>query len=309
MSTKAATKKIVVAGGNGFLGTYTLNPLDPTQANNYLGSRICKAAAARGWQVTSISRSGEPTWSSVTSSPVAPTWSTDINWVSANILQPSTYAHHLQNADSVVHTMGILLEADYKGVLTGKEPIIGGLQKAFSSTKQGTQNPLERKEGSDVEPQHEGGQITYEVMNRDSAILLAKEASAAGATSMAYISAAGGAPILPGRYIKTKREAEDSITSNFPALRSVFIRPGFLYDSSRTFTVPMAGLTFMGAMANSLVGGRLTWLMGAGGVEPLKADLVAEAVVEALADEQVKGPVEIKTIKELATRAWRRGML
>jgi hypothetical protein len=71
----------------------------------------------------------------------------------------------------------------------------------------------------------------------------------------------------------------------------------------------MAGLTFMGAMANSLVGGRLTWLMGAGGVEPLKADLVAEAVVEALADEQLKGPVEVKTIKELATRAWRRGML
>ncbi|KAH0294997.1 NAD(P)-binding protein, partial [Aureobasidium melanogenum] len=193
MSTKAATKKIVVAGGNGFLG-----------------SRICKAAAARGWQVTSISRSGEPTWSSVTSSPVAPTWSSDVNWVSANILQPSTYKQHLENADSVVHSMGILLEADYKGVLTGKEPIIGGLQKAFSSTKQGTQNPLERKEGSDVEPQHEGGQITYEVMNRDSAILLAKEASAAGAKSMAYISAAGGAPILPARYIKTKREAEES---------------------------------------------------------------------------------------------------
>ncbi|KAG9836021.1 NAD(P)-binding protein, partial [Aureobasidium melanogenum] len=292
MSTKAATKKIVVAGGNGFLG-----------------SRICKAAAARGWQVTSISRSGEPTWSSVTSSPVAPTWSSDVNWVSANILQPSTYKQHLENADSVVHSMGILLEADYKGVLTGKEPIISGLQKAFSSTKQGTQNPLERKEGSDVEPQHEGGQITYEVMNRDSAVLLAKEASAAGAESMAYISAAGGAPILPARYIKTKREAEESITSNFPAMRSVFIRPGFLYDSSRTFTVPMAGLTFMGAMANSLVGGRLTWLMGAGGVEPLKADLVAEAVVEALADEQLKGPVEVKTIKELATRAWRRGML
>jgi hypothetical protein len=33
MSTKAATKKIVVAGGNGFLGIYTTNPLDLTQAN------------------------------------------------------------------------------------------------------------------------------------------------------------------------------------------------------------------------------------------------------------------------------------
>jgi uncharacterized protein YbjT (DUF2867 family) len=275
------------------------------------GSRICKAATARGWQVTSISRSGEPTWSAVTSSSTPPAWSTDVTWVSANILQPSTYKHHLTTADSVVHSMGILLEADYKGVLTGKEPIIAGLQKAFSSTKQGTQNPLERDENGngDVEPQHQGGQITYEVMNRDSAILLAKEANAAGVKAMAYISAAGGAPILPARYIKTKRAAEEAITSNFPSMRSVFIRPGFLFDASRTFTIPMAGVTWMGAMANSLVGGRLTWLMGAGGVEPLKADLVAEAVVEALADDTLKGPIEIKTIKELATRAWRRGML
>jgi hypothetical protein len=49
--------------------------------------------------------------------------------------------------------------------------------------------------------------------------------------------------------------------------------------------------------------------MGAGGAKPLNADLVAEAVVEALADDTTKGPVEIKEIEELATRAWRRGML
>ncbi len=35
--SQAAKKKIVVAGGNGFLG-----------------SRICKSAVARGWDVTSI---------------------------------------------------------------------------------------------------------------------------------------------------------------------------------------------------------------------------------------------------------------
>ena len=64
--------------------------------------------------------------------------------------------------------MGILLEADYKGVVTGKEPIWSGLQRAFSKTKQGSQNPLERKDGEDVEPQERDGQITYELMNRDS---------------------------------------------------------------------------------------------------------------------------------------------
>jgi len=64
--------------------------------------------------------------------------------------------------------MGILLEADYKGVLTGKEPVMKGLSKAFSSTKKGSANPLEHKEGEKLEPQEEDGQITYELINRDS---------------------------------------------------------------------------------------------------------------------------------------------
>lgn len=207
--------------------------------------------------------------------------------------------------------MGILLEADYKGVLTGKEPIISGLQRAFSSTKKGTKNPLDKSadDAAAFEPLEDGGQITYEVMNRDSAILLAKEAAGASVPAFLYISAAGGAPVLPQRYIDTKRAAEKAIAGNFPAMRSVFVRPGFLFDSSRSFTVPMAALTYMGAMANSLVGGRLQGLMGAGGVKPLKADLVAEAVVEALGDDETSGPVEISGIEALANKAWRRGML
>lgn len=73
----------------------------------------------------------------------------------------------LKDADAVVHTMGILLEADYKGVLQGKESVWGGLQRAFSATKAGSQNPLERKENEDLRPQEKDGQLTYELMNRD----------------------------------------------------------------------------------------------------------------------------------------------
>lgn len=206
--------------------------------------------------------------------------------------------------------MGILLEADYKGVLQGRESIFSGLRRAFSPTKKGSsQNPLERKPGEKLEPGERDGQLTYELMNRDSAIVLAREANAAGASTFCYISAAAGAPILPGRYITTKREAESTIASEFPRMRGIFIRPGFLYDASRTFTMPLAAATYGGFIANSLTGGHLTWMMGAGGSKPLKADLVAEAVVEGIANDTTKGPVEIKEIEELATRAWRRGML
>ncbi|KAL8982575.1 MAG: hypothetical protein Q9177_005231 [Variospora cf. flavescens] len=285
-------KRIVVFGGNGFLGT-----------------RICKVAVGRGWDVTSISRSGEPTWSSVTSSPVPPPWSTSVIWEKADILKPVTYTSLLNDADAVVHSMGILLEADYKGVLTGKESIWSGLSRAFSATKAGSQNPLERAEGEELRPQEKDGQLTYELMNRDSAITLAQEASFSHVPTFVYISAAAGAPMLPKRYITTKREAESTIASSLPKLRNIFVRPGFLYDSSRSFTLPIAFAGATGNMVNSLVGGRLTPLAGAAVEKPLKADLVAEAVVESIEDEGVKGVVGTQRIEDLANVAWRRGML
>ncbi|KAI9823047.1 MAG: hypothetical protein M1832_002701 [Thelocarpon impressellum] len=254
-------------------------------------------------------RSGEPAWSGVTSSPDPPTWAGSVSWQKADILKPSTYQTYLKGADAVVHSMGILLEADYKGVLQGKQSIYSGLQRAFSNTKGGSQNPLERKPGDELQPQEKDGQLTYELMNRDSAITLAQEAAHEEVPIFLYVSAAAGAPILPQRYITTKREAESTISSSFPSTRSIFFRPPFLYDSSRTFTMPIAALGAVGAVANSMTGGRLTWLMGAGGMKPLKADLVGEAIVEAIGDENVKGPVEVAEIEELAHRAWRRGML
>jgi hypothetical protein len=205
--------------------------------------------------------------------------------------------------------MGILLEADYKGVLSGKEPIMKGLQRAFSATKAGTQNPLERKGNEELTPQERDGQLTYEVMNRDSAITLAQEAASHDVASFVYISATAGTPILPQRYITTKREAESTIATEFPRMRNIFIRPSFLYDSSRSFTLPIAAGGHVASMVNGMTGNRLTWLLGAGGVKPLKADAVGEAVVEALADEKVKGVVDVPDIEALATKAWRRGML
>ncbi|KAL2858030.1 hypothetical protein BJY01DRAFT_242096 [Aspergillus pseudoustus] len=286
-----ASKKLVVAGGNGFLG-----------------SRICKSAVARGWSVTSLSRSGEPRWDVVTSSPQQPGWAKSVEWAKADILKPETYKPFLKGATAIVHSMGILLEADYKGVVQGREPIISGLQRAFSSSKLGSQNVLQRKEGEALKAQEKDGQFTYELMNRDSAIALAQESSNEQIASFIYISAASGAPILPSRYITTKREAETTISSQFPDLRSVFVRPPFMYDSSRKLTLPIALGGFVGSQFNDLIGGRLGFL-GAMVDKPLQVDTVGEAVVEALDDPSISGPVGPRKIETLATKAWRKSML
>lgn len=206
--------------------------------------------------------------------------------------------------------MGILLEADYKGVISGKEGIVSGLSRAFSSSKAGSSsNPLEREPGTDLGKGEKDGQLTYELMNRDSAIALAQESQREGVSTFVYISAAAGAPMLPTRYITTKREAESTIASNMIKLRNIFIRPGFLYDNSRKFTLPIAASGMLGSTVNGLVGGRLTSLFGAAVEKPLRADLVADAVVEAIAEESTNGVIDTTQIEALAAKAWRRTML
>ncbi|KAF5544174.1 oxidoreductase [Fusarium mexicanum] len=288
----SASKKLVVCGGTGFLG-----------------SRICKYAVARGWDVTSISRSGDPRWDTISASATPPSWAHKVSWERGDILRPATYAPLLNGADFVVHSMGILLEADYKGAISGKESPIAGLQKAFAPVRDRGVDPLAKGEGEDIKPPNPKDQFTYEIMNRDSAVTLAKHAVAAKVNAFCYISAAAGAPVLPQRYISTKREAEITIASKFPELRGLFIRPSFMFDSSRPVTMPLAAMVGLGTAFNGLTGDYFKTFIGAAGVKPLKVETVAEAVVEALGDETIKGAIDVPEIEELASKAWRKTML
>ena len=86
------------------------------------------------------------------------------------------------------------------------------------------------------------------------------------------------------------------------------MRPGFMFDSSRNFTLPIALGGFVASEVNNFLGKRLSFL-GSMAEKPLKADTVAEAVVEALEDESTRGAVGTTQIEALATKAWRKGML
>lgn len=277
------------------------------------------------------SRHGEPAWGTVTLSSHAPRWAKSVEWAKADILKPATYKPFLKDASAVVHSMGILLEADYKGIVQGRESVISGLQKLFATSRPGSQNPLQRQEGEELTA-FSGGQLTYELMNRDSgwfgtrfsifyrviinyanvftatAVALAQEAVYENVPTFAFISAAAGAPVVPERYVTSKRDAEALISSNLPDLRSIFIRPTFMYDSSRKLTLPIALGGIVGSEVNALLGGRLSFL-GMMTAKPLNVNIVSEAVVEAIGDDNVQGVVGPKKIETLATKGWRRSML
>ncbi|KAK6519663.1 hypothetical protein TWF281_003485 [Arthrobotrys megalospora] len=291
----AAKRCLAVFGGNGFLG-----------------SKICQAAIQRNWKVISFSRSGEPDWKTSSKSGRRPEWADNVTWVSADIFEPATYKPHLADADTVVHSMGLLLEADYKDVLRGKENPISGLRKAFGGTGSAwpkSQNPLDKVpgEGEAAAGRSEGAggrQLTYEKLNRDSALIAAKqfvESSSAPKKTFVYISAAAGFPVLPQRYISTKREAE-GLLSQVPDFRSIFFRPAFMYSSQRPITIPLSYLTRVSSTMNSLTGSIFSGLLGAAGAAPLDVEKVGVAVVHAIEDESVTGPVEVQQIDKLGSR-------
>lgn len=205
----------------------------------FLGSAISKAALAKGWRVLSISPSGTPYH---TPAGHRPAWSSspNIEWHAADALDPSSYSHLADRATAAVHTVGILLESDYKSKSSQASP----LRNAIAGVAKGWGFNLGRS-GADSNPLHDskypGGpsasssprdasKFSYEHMNRDSAIAVAhtflsslrhRSLQSAGASSSStgqdpapfiYISAEDlFRPVVDARYIRTKRQAESAI--------------------------------------------------------------------------------------------------
>ncbi|KAH7889351.1 mitochondrial protein [Phlebopus sp. FC_14] len=296
-------RKILVVGGNGFIG-----------------SAVCKAALARGMRVTSISSSGQPYR---TPKGHTPAWTSKVEWQKADALLPKTYSHILPEVNAVVHTLGTLLEdSRYKTALANKS--ILGLVGAFAN---GSGNPLER-----------GGRGSYEVMNRDSALRVCEAfvssqplPETTDVRPFIYISAEDiFRPLIPARYIETKREAEQGIAQlvrDRPHHRGVFVRPSLVYHAHyRPLTSPLAALIDLSASLHaSLPNGfptpsavlralgsafpsspesqmpsPLNSVANALSIPPIHVEHVAEAICVALDPARnVRGVVGVKEMREL----------
>lgn len=70
----APEAKVVVFGGNGFVG-----------------SRVCEIAQGMGLHVISVNRSGRPSW-------LNQSWANDVEWIQGDALQPACYIDYLRGA-------------------------------------------------------------------------------------------------------------------------------------------------------------------------------------------------------------------
>ncbi|KAI9288236.1 hypothetical protein BC943DRAFT_318045 [Umbelopsis sp. AD052] len=272
-----AARKILVVGGTGFLG---LN--------------VCKQAVWRGWEVISLSRRGLPTG---TTSNSQGEWKSEVQWVAGDSTEPDSYKEILEGVTDVVHTVGILMENDYKQIVQAKSvtDAIDGVGSVFGQLLGMKDNGNPFKQDSTTP------KVTYEMMNRDTAISLAK--AAAGTPSIQsyiYVSATDLFPCISPRYITTKREAERYLFSR-PEFRSVVLRPGFMYSDARPATLPLAGViealnTVAGPCSRDVASLPMGTLMT---TPALNVDRVAEAVIESIARPTLKGILDVGDMEKL----------
>lgn len=305
-TAKAKSKmKVLVVGGNGFLG-----------------SAIVKQALSRKWNVISISRRGD---AFKTPAGHHPGWTSSklIEWRSADALKPESYKSMLRDCDAAISTTGILLESSYKQTASdvnggGAIGILQGLAKGWGLM--GNQNDS---------PFSNPGQ-SYDTINRDTAIAVGRTfSSTRSATSnpnenpFIYISAEDiFRPIISSRYIESKREAEEALTQiaiQDNKMRPVFLRPGLMYhpQTRPLSTLPAAALDLsswlhqkhiqsgiplptLATLLKAFPAADLSALSRLITLQPLHVDTVAKAACEAVLNPTVRGAIGTQELQDLA---------
>ncbi|KAG9123048.1 hypothetical protein FRC07_000312 [Ceratobasidium sp. 392] len=238
----------------------------------------------------------------------APAWTSKVEFYKASALEPTSYRALLEPCTAVVHTLGILLEAPrYKSAIRSSS--LGGLVSAFGHAwgLGAAGNPLTKST-----PGEEG---TYESINTESALrVLETYASFTPASGSArpfvYISAEDVfRPLVPARYIESKRAAEAAIT------REGRVRGLMYHPHTRPLTTPLATLLDLSATMHQKlpIPGPANLLRAFSSTElarrlhPAGATSVLDTPLEAMARALETPPIHVEHVAQAACEAIARG--
>lgn len=264
-----------------------MNSIAVVGGNGFLGRKICEVGVRLGWNVTSLSRSGK---APAAVSYVDNAWISKVQWAQADLFQPETYEKHLAGKTAVVHSVGILFEnQSYKQAVNSNFNFLNDMQKLGNMLK--GSNPMARE-----------SEQTYEAVQRDLAVFLAdaylKAAENVADPTFVYISADNKPPLVPEGYITTKREAEFEISCK-PGLRSIFMRPGIMYDESELLSNKrklFSKFLDLGYKAKSGVLGDAVPALNALVRPPVSTEKVALKIYEKIDDKTFSGVVPLEQI-------------
>lgn len=253
-----------------------------------------------------------------------------IAWKQADIFEPSTYEAELEKADAVVHSLGAIhSDSRYKDMINGDlcsaVPILAQAAKEAALSRSPISILRSNSFSSDANPMKKSPQesqgenekdIIYK-LNKESAVILAQafaqvknkpeslEVEASLNTHkqypFVYISADDHNKFAPEAYIESKREAE-ALLSQIDGLRSVFLRPGMMNDytgKGNTIRDHLVKASILRNTLSSVLG--MEKIIGSSPV--LSVQTVAKAVVEALDDPTLSGPISLAALHKYATES------
>jgi len=215
-SPGSSKKKLLVIGGNGFVGR-----------------EVCKYAVRSGaFTVTSLSRRGQ------CPSPNDEELS-QVTWVAGNALDKATVGKYVGQADAVVHAIGLLFDVD------------SGIQilNTFTSAS-GSKPDEEGKDRSTYDNITRKSAITTIEAMRNKAML---PALVGQRMPFAFVSCAEAgwpdvqfgpqvdeaAPDWLKRYLVAKRAVEAELSASTGQLRSVIVRPSLIWNWKKFDVLPV----------------------------------------------------------------------
>ncbi len=126
----------------------------------------------------------------------------------------------------------------------------------------------------------EGGGRTFEAIHADGAGIVARAAAKAGARRLIHVSSIGASKTSRSAYARSKSEGEAQVREAFPD--ATILRPSIVFGPGDGFFNRFAALMRMSKLVFPLFGGGVTKF------QPVFAGDVADAVVNALADERTR---------------------
>ena len=265
-SALAPPQKVAVFGGTG-----------------YVGSQVCERLVNKGYQVTGVSRRGtnpRPNNKALEK----------VTWVSGDATNPADVQAIVNDADAVVHAVGLLF--DVESGLQGFNTIVSG-SKSLPDPEKSTYDNITRKTMFNVLD-------AIEKKARNPLNMMKKEN-----TPLAFVSCAESgwpdvqfgdfveeklAPEWLKKYLIAKRAVEARLTSS-SAVRPVIVRPSLIWSWDKLDVLPIIPIfNIASALGVPFVD------------KTVRVETLADAIVAGLEDDRIVGVQRFAEMEELAKR-------